>query len=135
MIDFFYNLIIFPLVQLLELSYVFVYKVSHEPVVGLFGVSIAVSVFTLPLYFIAEKYQTIEREMQRHLKPKSAKIKAVFKDDEQYMVLSTYYRQNHYHPVYVLRSSLGLLTSTFLYCCVFISHPFDGTTGSFVFIY
>ncbi len=29
--------------------------------------------------------------------------------DEQYMILSTFYKQNHYHPMMALRSSFGLL--------------------------
>jgi hypothetical protein len=36
-------------------------------------------------------------------------IKAVFSGGEQYMILSTCRRQNHYHPVYAYGSSLGLL--------------------------
>jgi YidC/Oxa1 family membrane protein insertase len=68
-----------------------------------------VSVFTLPLYFAAEKWQRLERDTQKRFGPKIAKIKAVFKGDEQYLVLSAYYRQNHYHPVYALRSTFGLL--------------------------
>ncbi|MDR0575302.1 MAG: YidC/Oxa1 family membrane protein insertase, partial [Tannerella sp.] len=46
---------------------------------------------------------------QKRLKPKLDKIKAVFKGDEQYLILSTYYRQNHYHPIYALRSTFSLL--------------------------
>ncbi|MDR0879031.1 MAG: YidC/Oxa1 family membrane protein insertase, partial [Treponema sp.] len=107
--DLLYNIIIFPLVQIIELVYLFVFRVFRNPGISIFGVSIAVSVFTLPLYFIAEKWQILERETQKCLAPKIAKIKGVFKGDEQYMVLSTYYRQNRYHPVYALRSTLGLL--------------------------
>ena len=38
-----------------------------------------------------------------------ARIKKAFKGDEQYMMLNTYYRQNHYHPIMALRSSFGIL--------------------------
>jgi hypothetical protein len=37
------------------------------------------------------------------------KIKAVFKGDEQFMILSVYYRQQHYHPAFALRNTLVLL--------------------------
>jgi YidC/Oxa1 family membrane protein insertase len=43
------------------------------------------------------------------MKPKIDKIKAVFRGDERYLILSTYYKQNHYHPVYALRGVFGLL--------------------------
>ncbi|AEF86899.1 inner membrane protein [Treponema primitia ZAS-2] len=109
MISFFYNIIIFPLVQLIELVYLFVYRVFENHGIALLGVSAAVSVSTMPLYFIAEKHQQAERDIQKRLKPKINMIKAVFKGDEQYMLLSTYYRQNHYHPVYALRNTFGLL--------------------------
>ncbi|MDR2630506.1 MAG: membrane protein insertase YidC [Spirochaetaceae bacterium] len=107
--NFLYTIVIFPLVQIIELCYIFVYRVFHNPGVALFGVSIAVSVLTLPLYLRAKKWQETERKLQKHLAPKIAKIKAVFKGDEQYMMLSTYYRQNHYHPIYAMRNTFGLL--------------------------
>ncbi|WP_255804214.1 hypothetical protein [Treponema denticola] len=50
-----------------------------------------------------------ERELQKKLKHKIDDIKAVFSDDERYMILSTYYRQNNYHPIYSLRGMLGLM--------------------------
>jgi len=60
------------------------------------------------LYFEAEKWQNIERAIHEKLSVKAAKIKAVFHGDERYMILSSFYRQNHYHPIYSLRSSIGL---------------------------
>jgi mRNA-degrading endonuclease RelE of RelBE toxin-antitoxin system len=61
---------------------------------------VAISILTLPLYAVAEKWQRIDRDTQKRLKSKLDKIKAVFQGDEQYMILSTYYRQNHYHPIW-----------------------------------
>ena len=58
---------------------------------------------------VTEKWQETEREIQKRLAEKVGRIKAVFKGDEQYMILLTYYRQNHYHPIYSLRSSFSLL--------------------------
>jgi YidC/Oxa1 family membrane protein insertase len=72
-------------------------------------VSIAVSFLCLPLYAVAEKWQKYERDLQGKFKPKIDKIKAVFSGDEQYMILAAFYRQNHYHPIYSMRSSFGLL--------------------------
>ncbi|MDR2786194.1 MAG: membrane protein insertase YidC, partial [Treponema sp.] len=107
--NFLYALIVFPLVQIIELCYVFVYRVFHNPGAALFGVSMVVSTLTLPLYFRAEKWQETEREILKRMAPKIAKIKAVYKGDEQYLILSTYYRQNHYHPIYAMRSTFSLL--------------------------
>ena len=109
MIDLLYTIIIYPITQILEFIFVFSENVFKETGLSIVCVSAAVSIFCLPLYMVAEKWQVIERDIQKHLAPKIAKIKAVFTGDEQYMILSAYYRQNHYHPVYALRSSIGLL--------------------------
>ena len=87
---FLYTLIIFPIVQLIELCFVFTYRVFHNSGMAIFGVSIAVSVLTLPLYFFADKHQKKEHDLQYKMRPKIDKIKAVFKGDEQYMILSTF---------------------------------------------
>jgi len=108
-IDFLYNIFIFPLVQIVEIAFVIVYRIFDNKTLAIFGVSAVFTACTMPLYFIADKWQKAERELQAKLRPKIEKIKSVFKGDEQYMVLSTYYRQNHYHPIYALRNSLGIL--------------------------
>jgi YidC/Oxa1 family membrane protein insertase len=124
MTDFFYNLVIFPIVQIIELCYLFVYRVFGDHGISIIGVSAAVTVLTLPLYFMAEKWQQIERDTVKKLKPKINKIKAAFKGDEQYLILSVFYRQNHYHPVYAMRSTIGLLIQIpfFIAAYSFLSH-------------
>ena len=134
---FLYNLIIFPIVQFIELCYLMVYRLSsHKPGFALLGVSIAVSVCTLPLYLIAEKHQHKERDLQNRLKPKIDKIKAVFKGDEQYMILSTYYKQNQYHPIYAMRNTFSLLIQIpfFIAAYSYISHLelLQGTSFYFI---
>lgn len=71
--------------------------------------SITVNTICLPMYCVAEQWQEKERAIQKRLKSKIHDIKTVFKGDERYMILSAYYRQNHYHPVYALRSMVALL--------------------------
>jgi len=105
---FLYNIIIYPLVQMFDLCYLFIFRIFDNHGISVIGVSLAVSILTLPLYFEAEKWQQAERNIREKLADKAAKIKAVFKGDERYLVLSAFYRQNHYHPVYSLRSSIGL---------------------------
>ena len=104
-----YTIIIYPITQILEFVFVFAQKFFKETGLSVVFISGAISILCLPLYDVAEKWQQIERDIGKKLKPKVDKIKEVFKGDEQYMILSTYYRQNHYHPIYALRSSFGLL--------------------------
>ncbi|MHC6201913.1 hypothetical protein ACYULU_01810 [Breznakiellaceae bacterium SP9] len=108
MLDFLHTLIIFPITQVIELCYYLIFRFSDNAGLSIFGVSFAVSLCTLPLYFMAEKHEAIERNIKARLSPEIAQIKAVFSGDEQYMILSTFYKQNHYHPVYALRNTFGL---------------------------
>ncbi|MDR3172695.1 MAG: membrane protein insertase YidC [Treponema sp.] len=119
-----YNIIIFPIIQIIEFVFVFTQSIFKEIGLALIGVSIAVSVLCLPLYNVAEKWQTLERDLQKKMKPRVDKIKTVFKGDEQYMILSTYYRQNNYHPVYAMRSTFGLLIQIpfFIAAYSYLSH-------------
>jgi YidC/Oxa1 family membrane protein insertase len=109
MSDFLYTLIVYPLVQIIEFAFVFSQKIFKETGISLIFISIVISVLCLPLYNFAEKWQETERNIQKLLNPKVKKIKAAFSGDEQYLILSAYYRQNHYHPVYSLRSTTGFL--------------------------
>ena len=107
--QFLYLLLIYPLYQIIEFCYSLSYGIVKNSGLAIVGVSFAVSFLCLPLYIIAERWQETERQTQAMLKPGIDRIKAVFKGDEQYMILSTFYRQNHYHPMMALRSSISLL--------------------------
>lgn len=109
MVNALYTLLIYPLVLIVELCYrVFMAVVASEGV-AILAVSVAITLLCLPLYAVAEKHQTAERETQKKLAPGVARIKKAFHGDEGYMVLSTFYRENHYSPIMQLRSSFGLL--------------------------
>ena len=109
MLSFLYSIIIYPITQVIEACYTLCMRILHEPGFAIIGISVVVTLLCLPLYAIAEKWQEIERETKKKLQPKVDKINAVFKGDERYMILSTYYKQNHYHPIFALRSSISLL--------------------------
>jgi len=119
-----YTIIIYPIVQIIEFVFVFAQKLFKETGLSIICVSGAVSILCLPLYMVAEKWQEIERNIQKKLEPKIAKIKAVFTGDERYMIVSTYYRQNKYHPVYAMRSTFGLLIQIpfFIAAYSYLSH-------------
>ncbi len=107
--NFLYTVILYPLVQLIEISFKIFDKLFDNTGIAILGVSFTVTMLCLPLYIVAEKWQQIERDTQTKLKPGIDRIKQTFKGDEQYMILSTFYKQNHYHPMMALRSSFGLL--------------------------
>lgn len=104
-----YSIILAPIVQIIEISYKLFSKVFDNSGIAVLGVSLTVTLLCLPLYIVAESWQEKERKIQKDLKPGVERIKNFFKGDEQYMILSTFYRQNHYHPIMALRSSFGIL--------------------------
>jgi YidC/Oxa1 family membrane protein insertase len=137
MLDFIYNILIFPLTQIIEFSFVFSQKIFKETGFSLVFISFIISILCLPLYNIAEKWQGAERDLQKKMKLKIDKIKSVFSGDERYMVTSAYYRQNNYHPVYALRSSFGLFIQVpfFIAAYVYISNLEAIKSANFFFIH
>ena len=106
-----YRIIVLPIEAIV--GWIFNFVINNIPGVGVFGavvgVSIAINFLALPLYNIADALQEKERKAAKQLEPRVKRIKKAFKGDEQFMMLQTYYKQNKYHPLYALRSSLSIL--------------------------
>ncbi|MBQ8072959.1 MAG: membrane protein insertase YidC [Clostridia bacterium] len=98
-----------PLELLFDTVYALGFRVTGSPGLSIVLLSLVVNLMLLPLHRRADQIQEKEREQARRLKPGIDKIKRAFKGDERFMILQTYYRQNHYRPYYVLRGSLSLL--------------------------
>ena len=136
MINILYNIILSPITQIIEISYRVFSKMFSNTGIALVGVSLTVTLLCLPLYIVAEKWQETERDIQLKMKKEISRIKKFFKGDEQYMILSTYYRQNHYHPIMSLRSSFGILIQIPFFLAAYhtISSLSDLQGKSFLFI-
>ncbi len=108
---FFYNLIIAPIEMIVDWVFTFFFTKLHMlgAIGAIYGVSIAINFLALPLYNIADALQEKEKRISKSLEYRVKRIKKAFKGDEQFMILQEYYRQNNYHPLYVLRSSLSIL--------------------------
>lgn len=136
MSNFFNSIVIYPLTQIIEFVFVFCNKIFGNAGFSLMGVSFAVSMLTLPLYVVAESWQQTERLKQAKMKPFVDRIKHYFKGNEQYMILTTYYSQNKYHPIMGLRSAFGLLIQipffTAAYTCISAMEAIKGK--GFLFI-
>ncbi len=121
-----YNIIISPIENLLETVFYFTINfLSSFGIIGaIFAVSLVMNFLALPLYNIADAIQENERNIQKRLAYRTGRIKQAFKGDEQFMMLSAYYRQNGYHPLYSLRASLSILIEIpfFIAAYHFLSH-------------
>ena len=110
MLTLLYTIFIYPIYMLVELLFFVVNIITQERLgFSIILLSIAVNLLCLPIYNVAEQLQEKERTVQKRMKAKLEKIKSVFKGDERFMMVSAYYRQNNYHPLYSLRSVLPLL--------------------------
>jgi membrane protein insertase Oxa1/YidC/SpoIIIJ len=134
--SFLYSIIIYPITQIIEFVFTFSQKIFRNQGISVLCISAAISVLCLPLYAVAERWQEYERNLQKKFKPKIDKIKAVFSGDEQYMILTTFYRQNHYHPIYAMRSTFGLLIQIpfFIAAYTYLSNPEILNGASFLFL-
>jgi YidC/Oxa1 family membrane protein insertase len=131
----FYTLIIFPIEQIIELCYFFALRFTNSSGFSIIVLSAAISTIILPIYLMAENKQKAERDKQKQMKGKIDKIKAVFKGDERYMLTSTFYRQNNYHPIYALRNSIDLFIQIpFFIAAYHFLHNLEALNGqSFIF--
>ena len=133
---FLYNIFIYPIEMLVEFIYMFFDKGFGNPGLSIAGISIVINILALPLYNIANTLQKKERDVRMKMQSGIQRIKEAFKGDEQYMMLSTYYRQNHYHPAYALRSSVSLLIQVpfFIAAYHYLSNLEQLQGSSFAFI-
>ena len=109
MLNFLYTILIYPVYLFVEFIF-FTANIIADGNIGISIVllSIGINIICLPMYNVAEQWQEKERTIQKRMKSKITDIKAVFKGDERYLMLSTYYRQNNYHSLYALRSMFAL---------------------------
>ena len=104
-----YDIVVMPLVYIVDLAFSLFCRLLQDPGLALVGVSLVVNFLCLPLYRMADRMQDEERARQAKMADRVAQIKRSFKGDEQYMMLSTYYRQQGYKPIYALNGSVSLL--------------------------
>ena len=108
-LDVLYQIIINPIYILIEVLYNFFLKTcSFNQNFSIIALSIVLNFIWLPLYLNADKLKFEHDEIQKKLKKKIDSIKKNFKGEERHMLLSTYYKQNNYHPIFALRSTLSL---------------------------
>ena len=104
-----YKLILGPLGLLFDAVYTFALRIVKSPGLSIVFLSLAINLLVLPMYNRADALQLEESEEAARLKPGVSHIRKTLRGDERFMMLQTYYRQNHYKPYYALKGSLSLL--------------------------
>ena len=109
----FINICFSILIRPIELFLEMVFSLSLKLVSGygpaIIVLSVIINTIILPLYRRADMIQEQENEKRQSLENRVKHIKKSFKGDERFLILQTYYRQNDYKPIYVLRGSFSLL--------------------------
>ena len=103
-----YEIFISPIEAILRLVLSASYSVIGSYGASIFLLSLLINLALLPLFHIAEKWQEAERRIQRQLRPKLQEFRQAFSGEERHVMIHTLYRQAGYHPIYAMRSSLGL---------------------------
>ena len=119
-----YQLFFAPLELLFEFVFSVAYGVLDNIGISLIPLSLAVNFLLLPFYNRADAIQKEQHAIEERLAPGIAHIKKTFQGDERYMIMQTFYRQNHYSPIQSLRSSLAILLEIpfFIAAYHFLSH-------------
>ena len=122
--SFFLYLLIMPLQLLFELIFSTVYNFLENPGLSVIALSIAMNYLLLPLYRRVDSMQEQQRDIEKQLEPGIQHIKSSFRGDEQMLLLQTFYRQNHYKPIYMLRGAAPLFLEIpfFIAAYRFLSH-------------
>jgi YidC/Oxa1 family membrane protein insertase len=137
MFESFFSLFIWPIQAMIQVLFLFFMKAfAGNPGLTIIVISLVVNSLLLPIYLVADRWQSEERSLLGRMRAKVADIGAVFRGDERQMVLNTYYRQMGYHPLFSIRSSIGLLIQIpfFLAAYDFFSHSPALPGASFLFL-
>ena len=109
MLNFLYTVLIYPVYMFVDFMLFAADTLTRGNIgVSIVILSVGINLVCLPMYNMAEKLQEKERDVQAGMKSMIDRIKAVFKGDEQYMILSASYREKGYRPVYALRAMFPL---------------------------
>lgn len=119
-----YALFIMPLQFAFEEIYFFAFKFCNNAGLSIIALSFIVNMLVLPLYDRADAMQIAERDIEEKLRKGVDHIKKTFKGDEQLMILQTYYKQNNYNPLDVIKGSASLFLEIpfFVAAYQFLSH-------------
>ena len=105
-----YQLLLGPLELVFDVIYSLAYQITEHPGMAIVFLSLAMNFLVLPLYRRADAMQEEERLQSLRMKPGIDQIKKMFKGDERFMILQTYYRQNNYKPYYAFIAAYHYLS-------------------------
>ena len=143
MFELIYNILLMPLVMICEFVFLVSYSILKKyfatfqdfTFIGIFIVSVAINILSLPLYIAAENLQNEERIKQKQMHSITSHINNTFKGDERFLVLNAYYKLEGYNPIMQLRLAIPLLLQIPFFSSAYLffsnSSLFNGVQISF----
>lgn len=104
-----WSFLIGPLKLIFEVIFQTANELVNDPGLSIIFLSLAMNLLVLPLYRRSDAIQEEARDAEARLHDGIVHIKKTFSGNERMMMLQTYYRQNQYSPLNVLRGSASLL--------------------------
>ena len=104
-----YDIIISPLLFVYDLLFTLLYRAFQNPVSSIVALSVIVNLIVLPLYNKADAMQKEEQAKKQTMDPWVRHIRKHFRGDEQFMMLSAYYKVEHYSPLSFVKEAVPLL--------------------------
>ena len=98
-----------PLIKIYKVIYLFAYDIAGSYGISLILLSLFTFIVLYPFNKKAQQIQNKEHKIQAILSPQIKTIKKNYSGREQYELLQWLYRRYGYHPLYAIRSALGLI--------------------------
>lgn len=106
--SFLYELLIQSLIVIYDFIFSIIYSMIEEPVLAIIGLSIIINLLVLPLYEKADQIQKEEQIKSLKMKDMVKHIRKTFHGDERFLILSAYYKIEHYSPFNTLKEAIPL---------------------------
>ena len=103
-----FDIIIGSLIFIYDILFTLIYRSFGTPAVAIIILSIVINLIVLPLYKKADALQKEEQLKKKSMERGIKHIRKTFKHDEQFMMLSAYYRSCQYNPMSFLKESVPL---------------------------
>lgn len=131
-----YLLIINPLVIFMKFILDLSYNLTDSYGLSIVLLSLVVNTVLLPLYYLAEKWQNAERNVQAKMLPELTTVKKEYSGEERYIKTTEVYKKHKYHPIFSLRTTFGFLIQVpFFIAAYTLLSKYKGFDGvSFLFV-
>lgn len=103
-----FDIIIGSLIFIYDILFTLIYRSFGNPAIAIIILSIVINLIVLPLYKKADALQKEELLKKKSMARGIKHIRKTFKHDEQFMMLSAYYKSCQYNPLSFLKESVPL---------------------------